>query len=159
MKKIIMSIISLFLVFVLVGCGKNETIIPDVPRDDKTTEEVVSMNIKISVNGHSFTATLLVNESAKAFYELVKEGLTLELSEYGGFEKVGPIGKSLPTNDTRITAQPGDLILYAGNQLSFMYGSNTWSYTKLGTVDHLEQIQLDSILGSGDVTVTFTIDK
>lgn len=157
MKKIILCFISLFLVVVLVGCGTNKTNVPDVPIDDKTPEEVGTMNIKISVNRYALTATLLDNESAKAFYDLVKEGLTLKLSEYGGFEKVGPIGKTLPTNDARITAQPGDLILYAGNQLSIIYGSNTWSYTKLGTVDHLDQIQLASILGSADVTVTFSI--
>ncbi len=127
----------------------------DIKFDHK--EEVSTMKIKISVNNYDLTATLEYNDAAKAFYELVKTGLTLELSEYGGFEKVGSIGKTLPSNDTRITAQPGDLILYASNQLSLMYGSNTWSYTKLGTIDDLELINLASILGGGDVSITITI--
>lgn len=120
-------------------------------------EEITLMKIKIEVNGHTLTALLEDNAAAKAFYELVQAGLTLELSEYGGFEKVGPIGKPLPSNDTSIHAQPGDLILYSSNQLSLMYGSNTWSYTKLGKIENLDQIQLETILGSGDVTVTFTV--
>ncbi len=115
------------------------------------------MIIKISVNGYNLTATLEKNEAAKAFYELVKTGLTLKLTEYGGFEKVGQIGKTLPSSDKRINTKNGDLILYASNQLSLMYGTNSWSYTRLGTIDNLEEINLAAILGPGDVTVTFSI--
>ena len=59
--------------------------------------------------------------------------LTLSLHEYGGFEKVGPLGQSLPTEDRQITTRSGDIVLYQGNQLVLFYGSNSWSYTKLST--------------------------
>lgn len=139
--------IGLLLIFALAGCGGRNT----------PSKEEIEMKLQVLVNGHTLTATLEENASGRAFYELAKEELTLSLSEYGGFEKVGPIGKTLLSNDKRITAKPGDLILYNGNQLSLFYGSNTWSYSKLGSIDHVDTIDLASILGDGDVTVIFTI--
>lgn len=161
MKKYRLELMIFFAFFLLIGCSKgnmngNENL-SNVPIADNTIEEGVNMSIKISVNGYNLTATLEKNDSAKAFYELVKNGLTLHLSEYGGFEKVGAIGRTLPSNDTKINAKSGDLILYASNQLSFMYGSNTWNYTKLGVIDNLDQIDLTFILGRKDAIVTFTI--
>lgn len=59
------------------------------------------------------------NSSARAFVELLQSGgLTVDMHDYGGFEKVGPLGTTLPTNDERITTEPGDVILYQGNTRS-----------------------------------------
>lgn len=162
MKKDSLVLMSFLLILSLVSCNRNNMESNDslstssINSSDKNDEE--NMKINLSVNDHNLEATLLDNNaSAKAFYDLVKEGLTLQLSEYGGFEKVGPIGKTLPSNDSRINAQPGDLILYASNQLSLMYSSNSWSYTKLGMIDNLAQLDLEAILGDKDVIVVFSI--
>ena len=121
-------------------------------------DEAETMKINISVNGYTLTATLEDNVAARAFAEMIaSDGLSLSLSEYGGFEKVGSLGKSLPHSDERITTSSGDLILYSGSEFSLMYGSNTWSYTKLGAIDDTETINLKQILGSGNVTVKITI--
>ena len=58
--------------------------------------------------------------------------LTVDMSDYGNFEKVGSLGQSLPTNDQSITTQPGDVILYQGNSITIYYGTNTWSFTRWG---------------------------
>ena len=153
MKKDLLVLMSFLLILSLVSCNRNNMESNDslstssINSSDKNDEE--NMKINLSVNDYNLEATLLDNASAKA--------LTLQLSEYGGFEKVGPIGKTLPSNDSRINAQPGDLILYASNQLSLMYGSNSWSYTKLGMIDNLAQLDLEAILGDKDVTVVFSI--
>ena len=98
------------------------------------------------------------NSSAEAFTALLQEGdLTVSMHDYGNFEKVGPLGTSLPTNDERITTKPGDLILYQGNQITIYYDKNTWSFTRLGKVQGLTQSELKEILGSGDVEVTFSL--
>ncbi len=157
MKKYLFSFTCLILLLVLFGCSISDNKNPLNNGENENITEEETMKIKIMVNNYNLTATLENNESAKAFYQLVKDGLTLELKEYGGFEKVGSIGKTLPSNDKRINAQPGDLILYASNQLSFMYGTNSWSYTKLGRVDNIEQINLSVILGNKDVTITFSV--
>ena len=148
MKKFL-SFIMLLPFFV--GCNDNESI-----TQDSIHEEFEMLKINILVNDYSLSASLEDNETGKAFYDMVQDGLTLELEEYGGFEKVGSLGKSLPRNDTRITTKAGDLILYQGSEFSLMYGSNTWSYTKIGSTDNVESINLKNILGTGDVAITIT---
>ena len=75
------------------------------------------------------------NPSVEAFVALLEEGdITVPMHDYGGFEKVGPLGVSLPTVDERITTEPGDVILYQGNQITIYYDVNTWSFTRLGKV-------------------------
>ncbi|MBP5156632.1 MAG: hypothetical protein ILP18_02000, partial [Treponema sp.] len=50
----------------------------------------ISIQIQNGSGSHKLTATLSDNSSAKAFYELLqKDSLTVKLSEYGNFEKVG----------------------------------------------------------------------
>ena len=116
------------------------------------------MKIQLSINEEKLTATLEQNEAGKEFYErILTSPLLLTLEEYGGFEKVGDLGFSLPRNDTRITTNKGDLILYNGNQISLMYGSNTWSYTRLGKIDDVENIALEELLGDSSINVTFEV--
>ncbi|MBR6515221.1 MAG: hypothetical protein IKT40_00040 [Bacilli bacterium] len=43
---------------------------------------------------------------------LAKDGLTINMSKYGGFDHVGSIGSTLPSTDTRITTSPEDIVLY-----------------------------------------------
>ena len=96
------------------------------------------------------------NSSAEAFIELLRRGdLTVNMHDYGNFEKVGSIGTSLPRNDKRITTVPGDVILYQGDQITIYYDTNTWSFTKLGKVQNVERLK--SILGDGNVTVRFSL--
>lgn len=115
----------------------------------------------MEVNGRTLTATLADNTSAQAFAELLKEGsLTLNLHDYGNFEKTGPLPTSLPRNDEPIDTDFGDLILYQGNQFVFYYDTNSWTFTRLG---HLEtsvtKEELKTILGDGDVTITLSLQR
>ena len=81
--------------------------------------------------------------------------LTIQMSDYGGFEKVGSLGQSLPTGNSQTTTQAGDIVLYQGNQVVIFYGSNSWSYTRLGKIDDLTG--WEEALGGGDITVTFSL--
>ncbi len=114
------------------------------------------MRMTVTANGVDFSATLEDNEATAALVELLGEGpLTVTLSDYGGFEKVGPLGTALPTSDERITTSPGDIVLYLGNQIVAFYGSNTWSYTPLAHVDDLEG--WEAALGTGNVQLTLSL--
>ena len=62
-------------------------------------------------------------------------------------------------NDKNITTMPGDIILYQGNQITIYYDTNTWNFTKLGKIENITQKELKEILGDGDVTVTFSLNK
>ena len=115
------------------------------------------MQMNVNVNGSDFTATLEQNTAVDSLVEMLRDGpLTLELSDYAGFEKVGPLGTSLPTSNQQTTTQAGDIVLYQGNQIVMFYGSKSWSYTRLGHIDDLTG--WEEALGSGDVTVTFSLE-
>ena len=78
------------------------------------------------------------------------------MSMYGGFEQVGDIGTQLPRNDSETTTNPGDIVLYSGDKLVVFYGSNSWSYTRLGHITDSGSYTLDQLLGEGDTTVTIS---
>ena len=116
--------------------------------------------INIEVNGHTLTATLSDNSSAQAFSEMLEKGkVTVEMSDYGNFEKVGSLGTSLPRNDEYITTEPGDLILYQGNSITIYYDVNSWNFTRLGKIDDITQSELKAILGKGNVTAVFSLSE
>ena len=99
----------------------------------ESTEEESPMKLTVTVNDAPFTATLADTEAARTLAEMAAEQpLTLTLSDYAGFEKVGPLGFDLPADDRQTTTTAGDLVLYQGDQLVIYYGSNAWSYTRLG---------------------------
>ena len=97
------------------------------------------------------------NASVEALRALAAEGLTIEMSMYGGFEQVGSIGQSLPRDDQQTTTASGDIVLYSGNQMVVFYGSNSWAYTRLGHITDQTPEQMKALLGSGDVTITLSI--
>ncbi len=110
------------------------------------------------VNDSVLTIKPAANSSAEAFVSLLKSGdLTIEMHDYGNFEKVGPIGISLPRNDEPITTEPGDVILYLGTEITIYYDVNHWTFTRLGKVQNLSQTELKQILGSGNPTVRFSL--
>lgn len=118
-------------------------------------EENAEMRMKVQVGDSIFTAALENNAAVHALVEMMeKEPVVIRMSDYSGFEKVGALGKSLPTDNSRTTTEAGDIVLYQGNQIVMFYGSNAWSYTRLGRVEDLTG--WEDALGSGDVTVTFS---
>lgn len=99
------------------------------------------------------------NESVAALKERMASGpFTMEMAKYGGFEQVGSIGSSLPHNDVQITTAPGEIVLYSGNQMVVFYGSNSWSYTRLGKITDKTNEELVQLLGNKDVMITLAMD-
>lgn len=116
------------------------------------------MKIQITVGDTTLTAIPENNSSAEAFLALLQEGpVTVEMSDYAGMEKVGPLGTSLPRNDTQISVDAGDVILYQGNQITIYYGTNSWNFTKLAVIEGATKESLLKVLGSGNVDVTFSL--
>jgi hypothetical protein len=134
----------------------NENKVENIVNENK----VENMEVYIKVNDRVLSVELEENLAAKELKEKIKNGdIVVKTSEYGGFEKVGSLGFSLPREDKNITTSAGDIVLYQGNQISIFYESNSWSYTKLGKIKGVTAEELKKILGSGDVSITFTNNK
>jgi len=141
-----------------IGLGSREYHIVSIDGEEDVT---MSNKVNVTFNGHTYTATLEENSTVDAFVELMRENggsITVSASDYGGFEKVAPLGESLPTNNQQATTSAGDFVLYSGNQIVLFYGSNSWSYTRLGKLDgDLSSLQAD--LGDGDVEITYALAR
>ena len=124
---------------------------PAETKQDDTEMKMIINNTPVKVDWEE-------NDSVAALREAVKENpLTIQMSMYGGFEQVGHLGMNLPRSDTRITTEPGDVILYSGNQMVVFYGSNTWAYTRLGHIADKTQTELRELLSNGNVTIVISI--
>jgi hypothetical protein len=161
-KKVFFLLFLLLSTSVLMdGCGSQESSAPSQEAENKKSEWVEEengeMKMNVNVNGQDFTATLEQNSAVSALVQMMENGpVTLQLSDYAGFEKVGPLGQSLPASNSQTTTQTGDIVLYQGNQIVMFYGSNSWSYTRIGRIDDLTG--WEEALGSGDVTVTLSVE-
>ena len=98
------------------------------------------------------------NESVEALKELAQDGLTIQMSMYGGFEQVGSIGQRLPSHDVQTNTSSGDIVLYSSSQLVVFYGSNSWAYTRLGRITDQSAEGMRELLSRGDVTITISVE-
>ena len=113
----------------------------------------------IEVNGKTLYANLEDNSSAEALKEKLNPGpVTVEMHDYGNFEKVGALPWDLPRNDTQITTEPGDVILYQGDQITIYYDTNSWNFTRLARIGNTTKKELLAALGDGSASVTFSLE-
>ena len=137
--------------------SSSQTLSEQRPESAASDEENETMKMHVQVSGSTFTATLEENAAVEALVEMMEQGpVTIQMRDYSGFEKVGSLGQSLPTSNQQTTTHAGDIVLYQGNQIVMFYGSNSWSYPRLGHIDDLTG--WEEALGSGDVTVTFSLE-
>lgn len=117
-----------------------------------------AFNMNITVNGKTYTATMVENSSTDALKEiLAKQDITYEAHDYGNFEKVGDIGHTLPQNDENINTEPGDIILYQGHNICIYYATNTYDFTRLGKIVNITQSELKNFLNAGGDNITVTL--
>lgn len=120
------------------------------------TENIANMKINVRIGNTTFTAALEDNAATRELVEMMKQApISINMSDYSGFEKVGSLGRSLTTDNHQTTTSAGDIVLYNGNQIVMFYGSNSWSYTRIGRIENLSGWQ--ETLGNGDITAVFTI--
>ena len=125
---------------------------------DFAIEQTTMDKMYITIDGQNQSVTLENNTAAKALVEKLQQApVTVTLNSSGGFEIWGALGFSLPTSNEQITAQPGDVILYNGSNICIFYGSNSWSYTRLGKIDGLSESELRSFLKAGESNISVTL--
>ena len=153
MRKIWCVLLAGLLLVCLTACDSNGSY------QESEGETIMTQNtFYLNVGGGTFSAAFADNAGAQALKELLAGGdITIRMSDYGGFEKVGSLGQSLPTENRQTTTRSGDIVLYQGNQIVIFYGSNSWSYTPLGQINDLTG--WEEALGRGDITVTFSLQE
>ena len=172
MRKLFIGMIALMLLCSLCSCGSKttsnsttnqtpSTTIPSTDTNPTTTEPkeddpYMNKTIELKIGNTVVDVNWLDSESVKALKELAKDGLTISMHMYGGFEQVGSLGTSIKSNDERITTTAGDIVLYSSNQIVIFYGTNTWEYTKLGHIS-MSKSELTDLLGDEDVTITMSL--
>lgn len=181
MKKIFaVLILAITACFALVGCAGssgqipsnengNDAVItpelseseePNYPQQDEQPEQEEITIMYLYINENKLEVTLAENSAVDALVEILKNGdITYTANDYGGFEKVGSLGHTLPASDSQITTEAGDVMLYSGNQLVLFYGSNLWSYTRLGKINGYSVSELKTLFcaGSGSVQVRISL--
>ncbi len=171
MKKIICMTL-LVVLFTMTACGnsgeeetsQNSKVQTEIQSTESVQEntkqqEVTEMKMKIQVGDTTFTATLAENSSVDALKELMADDpLTLNMSDYAGMEKGADLGVTLPQNNEQMNTQAGDIILYQGRTFVIYYDTNSWSLTPIGKIDDVDAESLKAALGTGDVTVTLSLE-
>ena len=114
--------------------------------------------IQLTVGEKTMTATLVDNAATRELQTLLEKGpITIQMSDYGGFEKVGALPQSFTTSNSQITTEPGDIMLYQGNNMVIFYGANSWSYTRLGKIDGANAENIRQFLGSGSISLKVSL--
>lgn len=143
-KKIIYSLIVLF---ILTGCSIDKT------NHQKEKNMKDELRLEMKINDLPVVVKWENNEAVNQLKQLAKSKIIINTHQYGGFEQVGDLPQNLNHLDHSITTQPGDIVLYLGNQLVLFYGSNTWAYTKLGHIENLSQEDLKQELSQSHIKV------
>ena len=176
MKKILHLITGLgarLMLLALLSCTKGEQPLQtpekqveikeqeqEQPQQQEEDETKMTDKIQLTISGTTLPVLIEDNVATRALVAALREGsITYTARDYGGFEKVGALGRSLPTSDTDITTQAGDVILYNGDNIVLFYGSNSWSYTRLGKIQYKTLDELKSFLkaGGGNISVTLSL--
>jgi hypothetical protein len=171
MKQKFVLLLMFLTVMALNGCGVNaeQTTAAVNPQTNETTPESTysltcvveggDSRMKLQIGEYVFRATFVDNSTAEALKEMLANGpIVINMHDYGNMEKVGSLGTSLPRNDEQITTEAGDLILYQGNAFVIYYAPNSWNFTRIGKIDDVTPDELKRVLGSGDVTVTLSLE-
>lgn len=139
------------------GAGQSgEPVKPSASGNTEEKESDDAMKMNVQIGKRSFTATLENNAAVSELVEMMRQGpVSIDMSDYSGFEKVGSLGKSLTVDNRQTTTAAGDIVLYNGSNIVMFYGSNSWSYTRIGHIDDLTG--WEDALGNGNITAVFTI--
>lgn len=168
MKRHIPLVLLLAVVLCLSGCAGRPNLpaepptsatedTPQAAESEKstqmTTEETAMPEIDtnepillLTIDGTAVDVQWENNAAVTELYALAQNAITVNTSAYGGFEQVGSLPQSFSRSDAQMTTQPGDIVLYSGNQLVVFFGTNSWSYTKLGRISGLSADELTVLL-------------
>lgn len=162
-RRILTTLLAVLVIAGLFAAAIAATETPPVPDTDteQTGKEDAIMQqklLKIEIGENVLLAELADTDAARALAEKLGEGsVTIAVSNYGGWEKVGDLPWGLPAADERLTAQPGDIMLYTGSSIVLFYGENAWAYTRLGRIINHDAEALRPVLSGSESELTLSL--
>ena len=118
-----------------------------VAEEPPVEESAQVPTLMLSIDGTPVTVLWEDNETVSELLTAAQNGaIEVSASRYGGFEQVGSLPQSFSRNDVQTTTQPGDIVLYSGNQFVIFFDSNSWSYTRLGHIEGFSADELTTLL-------------
>lgn len=146
----------------LTSCNSGESSSLNSSSQISQSEPIGENIMKVLVNNQTTIEVTLVDNSAtrELKNKVINEynnSLKISLHDYGSMEKVGSLGFSLPTSNKQISVDTFDVVLYQGNQICFYYDTNSWSFTRLGKITSITDInEYRNLLGTGNVEVVLS---
>ena len=148
MKSFIRNFL-LLTAFMLCSCSSEE---------NEVMAQTMTQKMFITIGGVTKTATMVDNAATQELVTRLQQApVTVTLNSSGGFEIWGALGFSLTTSNEQVNAQPGDIVLYNGSNICMFYGTNSWSYTRLGQIDGLSESELRTFLHVGESNISVTL--
>ena len=142
----------LMITFLLTCCSSGSEV-----KAENNSMNNMSQTMYITIGGITKTATLVDNAATRELVARLQEApVTVTLND-NHFEIWGSLGFSLPTSNEQVNAQPGDMVLYSGQYICIFYGSNSYSYTRLGKIDGLTESELRTFLKAGESNISVTL--
>ena len=146
MKRILWLLVAIL----ITGCTKNS----------ETFAQTMEQKMYITIGEETHAVTMEDNVGTRALMAALQaDNITYTADDYDNFEKVGYVGQSFPTDNHQIATSAGDLVLYNGDNICIFYGSNSWSYTRIGKLDNLsaEEVRQFVKAGEGEVSITLSL--
>ena len=146
MKKMLWLLAAIL----ITGCSKNS----------ESFAQTMEEKMYITIGDETHCITMEDNVGTRALMAALQaDNITYTADDYANFEKVGYVGQSFPTDNHQIATSAGDLVLYNGDNICIFYGSNSWSYTRIGKLDNLsaEEVRQFVKAGEGEVSITLSL--
>lgn len=145
-------VLTIALSLLLLSCSSEDT------QAQTSYYETMTQKMYITIGERTESVTLADNSATQALVKKLQQAsVTVTLNSSGDFEIWGALGFPLPTSNEQINAQPGDVILYSGSNICIFYGTNSWSYTRLGKIDNLSASELRTFLKAGESNIGVTL--
>ena len=145
-EKMILIAICMTIIFCMSACsgntmnsGENQNAVTEIStseKDESADDEAIGDSTMIMmIDGTKVNVEWEDNQAVERLRDMAKDG-----------------------DDKQTTTSSGDIVLYSGNQMVVFYGSNSWSYTRLGHISDKDEAEMADLLSQGDVTITISTE-
>ncbi len=154
MKKYLGIFVGVMLIMCMMGCGSSLDNKMSRTQDVENTDESENKTMRLFIDDKEVPVIWEDTLAVKELQEETNKGdIVVDMSMYSDNEQVGALGKNYSGNNKQTTTHNGDIVLYNNSNIVVFYGSNSWSYTRLGKMD-LSESEVVNLLSKGDVTLS-----